>query len=243
VRLLVTVAHPDDESFGCGSVLAHATAAGIESIVVCATRGELGEVPGETLTRDELGRRREAELRAAAAILGVGRVEVLGWVDSGVDGEPAPGSLAAAGPAVVEAAIAAIVDEARPDVVITLDGSDGHRDHAIVRDATLAAIDRAAWRPARVYLWCLSRELFELLGEDRWLGTPDAELTTIVDVRRHLPTRWRAMRAHRSQTPPYDQMPADLQDAFLATDRLRRIIPPWTGGDPEPDWIPPTPAP
>lgn len=243
MRLLVTVAHPDDESFGCGSVLAHATAAGLESTVVCATRGELGDVPGETLTRDELGRRRESELRAAAAILGVGHVEVLGWLDSGVEGDPAPGSLAAAEPADVEAAIAAAIDEVRPDVVVTLDGSDGHRDHAIVRDATLAAVGRTAWRPARVYLWCLSRELFQLLGEQRWLGTPDDELTTIVDVRRYLDTRWRAMRAHTSQTPPYDQMPADLQDAFLAVDRLRRIIPPWPGRELESDWIPAVPAP
>jgi len=34
-------------------------------------------------------------------------------------------------------------------------------------------------------------------------------------------------------------MPPDLQDAFLATDRLHRITPPWSGGEPETDWIPP----
>ena len=46
-RLLVTVAHPDDETFGCGSLLAHASARGIETVVACATRGELGEIaPG-----------------------------------------------------------------------------------------------------------------------------------------------------------------------------------------------------
>ena len=46
-RLMVVVAHPDDETFGTGSVLLHAAAAGMETTVVCATRGEAGEItPG-----------------------------------------------------------------------------------------------------------------------------------------------------------------------------------------------------
>ena len=105
MKLLVTVAHPDDEAFGCGSVLAHATAAGVTSVVACATRGELGEPIGSAARSGadggppsprELGTIREAELRAATGLLGVSRVEVLDWLDSGVDGAPAPGSLAAA---------------------------------------------------------------------------------------------------------------------------------------------------
>ena len=43
-RLLVVVAHPDDETFGTGSVLLHAAASGWATTVVCATRGEAGEV-------------------------------------------------------------------------------------------------------------------------------------------------------------------------------------------------------
>ncbi len=87
MRLLIVVAHPDDESFGCGSVLAHAAANRHDTVVVCATLGEAGESRIET---DDLAALRESELRAAAAVLGVGLVRVLGHVDSGMSGEPPP---------------------------------------------------------------------------------------------------------------------------------------------------------
>lgn len=241
-RLLVTVAHPDDEAFGCGSVLAHATASGMESVVACATRGELGEMaPGLSHchpSHEQMGRLREAELRTAASILGAGRVEVLGWVDSGMEGEPADGSLAAADPAEVEAAIAAVIEDVRPQVVVTLDASDGHRDHAVVRDATLAAVARTARRPERVYLWCLPRSLLSEFSGVPTLGTPDEDVTTVVDVAAHLEQRWEAMRAHRSQVPPYDAMSDEMAQAFLGSDRLLRVLPPWSGGDVERDWVP-----
>ena len=91
-RLMVVVAHPDDETFGCGSLLLHASAAGAITEVVCATRGEAGEVaPGVRLPHGGLGPLREAELREAARLLGVRRVELLAFGDSGMDGEVGPG--------------------------------------------------------------------------------------------------------------------------------------------------------
>ena len=66
--MLVVVAHPDDETFGLGSLLAYAAARGVETVVACATRGELGEIaPGCGVAQSELGAVREAELRAATA--------------------------------------------------------------------------------------------------------------------------------------------------------------------------------
>jgi N-acetyl-1-D-myo-inositol-2-amino-2-deoxy-alpha-D-glucopyranoside deacetylase len=241
VKLLLTVAHPDDETFGCGSVLAHATARGVESVVACATRGELGQMVGLAAGEaapPNLGDIRESELRAAAAMLGVSRVELLGWLDSGMAGPAAPGSLVAAAPHDVETAIAAVVEDVRPDIVVTLDGSDGHRDHAVVRDATLAALHTTAWRPNRTYLWCLPRSLLADFAGVPGLGTPDEDITTLVDVSDLLHVRWKAIRAHASQHAPYDAMSPDLARAFLSTDCLLRIDPPWPGGEPERDWLP-----
>ena len=55
------------------------------------------------------------------------------------------------------------------------------------------------------------------------LGTPDEDITTIVDVRAVLPTRSDAIRAHASQASPYDELPTELQEEFLATDRLQLV--------------------
>ncbi len=45
MKLLVVVAHPDDETFGTGSVIARAAQDGAEVVVCCATHGELRPVP------------------------------------------------------------------------------------------------------------------------------------------------------------------------------------------------------
>jgi N-acetyl-1-D-myo-inositol-2-amino-2-deoxy-alpha-D-glucopyranoside deacetylase len=62
------------------------------------------------------------------------------------------------------------------------------------------------------------------------LGTPDEEITTVIDVAEHLAARERAMALHASQTSPFEGLPDDLRRAFLATDHLRRVLPPWPGG-------------
>ena len=100
---------------------------------------------------------REAELRAAGAIFGVGTIVVLDHRDSGMDGDHAPGALGAADPAEVAREVRDTIETFRPDVIVTLNGSDGHRDHAVTRDATLVAVDAARHRPGATYLWCLAR--------------------------------------------------------------------------------------
>jgi LmbE family N-acetylglucosaminyl deacetylase len=240
-RLLVVVAHPDDEAFGCGSVIAHATAHGMRTTVVCATRGELGEPAASSgLSRADLPAARERELRAACALLGADAVELLDHLDSGVDGNPAPGSLAAADPVELRDRLAGVIDRVRPDVVVTLDASDGHRDHAAVRDATLAALDVVERRPGATYLFCLARSLMTAFTGAEGLGTPDEEITTLVDVADLLPLRWRAIRTHASQVPPFDAMSPALQHDFLAVDRLRRVDPAWEGGPVAVSWVPTT---
>ena len=89
-------AHPDDEAIATGGVIAKAASLGHRVVLVLATRGEHGEVADGFLDSDEtLAERRTLETAQAAEILGVDRVEYLGYVDSGMVGTPeneAPGS-------------------------------------------------------------------------------------------------------------------------------------------------------
>jgi LmbE family N-acetylglucosaminyl deacetylase len=84
-------AHPDDEAILTGGTIARLTGEGHRVVLVVATRGELGDVPDGLLAPgQDLGQRRTAETRWAAEILGVGRVEFLGYHDSGMAGSPPP---------------------------------------------------------------------------------------------------------------------------------------------------------
>lgn len=239
-RLLVVVAHPDDETFGTGSVIALAARQRVEVTVCCATRGEAGEADG---IAGELGAVREAELRDAGTLLGVRHFVLLDYGDSGMTGEPEPGTLAAAAHEQVTADLDRVIAEVRPDLVLTLDptAGDGHRDHIAIGRAALAA-GRNAGLP--VYAWALPRALLarwfaELeqvrpdsahLDLDRQgLGRPEEQISTVLDVADLQPLREQAIARHASQTSPYDGMPTDLRDDFLRTDRLVRLHPAWTG--------------
>lgn len=244
-RLLCVVAHPDDETFGCGSILLHAAARGARTAVCCATRGEQGSSADPDLDPDQLGVVREAELRAAAEVLGVSEVSLLGWRDSGMDGPADEGTVVATPVELVARSIAEVIARFRPHVVVTLDGADGHRDHAHVRDATLLALGGApASGTPNVYLHALPRSLLRrwadhmrvirpdspyLDVDELGLGTPDADITTTLDVSPYLEQRRAAIACHASQVSPYSELPPDLERAFLATDHLRRVVPPALG--------------
>ena len=232
-RVLLIVAHPDDETFGCGSLLLHAAAHGADTVVVCATRGEAGEVEPGVEAPGGVAALREAELRDAADVLGVTDVEVLGFEDSGMDGEPTPRTLCGAPGEEVTEAVRSAIQRHRPDVVITLDGGDGHRDHLRLRGIVEHLLTGTS---TPLYLHCLPRSLMHAWvrhhSEDRSaaaytelpeIGTPDEDLTTIIDPAEYL-TR------HASQRSPFDGRPEDLRRDFLTTERLRRVRPEWTGG-------------
>src|SRR5450432_2392052 len=87
LKLLAILAHPDDESLGFGGTLAKYAAEGVETYLVTATRGECGRFGslGKSGDPTEVGRIREAELRAAAAVLGIHEVSVLSYPDGAVD--------------------------------------------------------------------------------------------------------------------------------------------------------------
>ena len=237
-RWLVAVAHPDDETFGCGSVIARAAALGAEVTVVSATAGEAGEAVPGSVDGADLGSVRSAELRRAAERLGVRRVELLGYRDSGFDGDLAEGALCAAPVDEVADALTALLRELEPQVLLVLDGSDGHRDHVHVGAAARRAVDEAdGWTPLLVEQ-CLPNSLLR-----RWLdemravrpdtayhaldpaslGRADADITDVLDTSAVLDVREAAIAEHRSQVSPFEGLSDELRRAFLTADHLARV--------------------
>src|SRR5512135_2668817 len=138
-KLLAILAHPDDESLGFGGTLAKYGAEGGQTYLVTATRGEHGRFGSLGKGGDpvEVGRVREAELRAAAAVLGIHEVSILGYPDGGVDKVEAP---------IAVGEIVSHIRRIRPHVIITFgpEGAYGHPDHVAISQLATAATICAA---------------------------------------------------------------------------------------------------
>jgi LmbE family N-acetylglucosaminyl deacetylase len=151
-KLLAVLAHPDDESFGIGGTLALYARRGAQVHLLCATRGEAGEVDAELMTDfKSIAERRESELRCAASILGLTSVSFLGFRDSGMPGSPDtahPEALTRQPLEEVAARIVQIIRQFRPQVVVTFDPIGGykHPDHIHIHQATRLAFDLAGER-------------------------------------------------------------------------------------------------
>src|SRR5919204_4493557 len=77
---LVIAAHPDDIEFGCAGTVARWVSEGAHVTYLLLTNGAAGS-SDPTMTRARLAKLREAEQRAAAQVVGVERVEFLGYED------------------------------------------------------------------------------------------------------------------------------------------------------------------
>ena len=80
--VLAVFAHPDDESLMCGGTIARLSDAGVNVVLMCASRGERGSVSEPSLLADgDLGVVRTRELMEAAAILGVSGRTLRRWME------------------------------------------------------------------------------------------------------------------------------------------------------------------
>jgi len=151
LTLMAVFAHPDDESFGTGGTLARYGAdPDVRVLLVCATRGEAGEISDPKLaTPERLGEVREKELRCACQDLGIDDVFFLDYRDSGMAGTAEnldPRALAQADFDEAVGKIVAHIRREQPQVVVTFDenGGYGHPDHVAVHHYTKAAFAAAA---------------------------------------------------------------------------------------------------
>ncbi|MDF2967156.1 MAG: family deacetylase [Nocardioidaceae bacterium] len=138
--VLTVWAHPDDETYLAGGLLAALTDAGQRVVCVTATRGEAADPTADQAARDELVRLRTSELAAALRLLGVSDHRWLDYPDGGCS---------AVDPGEAASRLAQILDEVEPDTVLTFgpDGFTGHPDHRVVSAWTDRAVARSASSP------------------------------------------------------------------------------------------------
>jgi LmbE family N-acetylglucosaminyl deacetylase len=135
-RALVVAAHPDDIEFGCAGTVARWVGEGAHVTYALVTNGAAGSSDPE-MTRERLAELRVAEARAAAKVVGVDRVEFLGYEDGLL--EPT---------LEVREKIVRLIRRVRPEVVVTTDPTTryfadryiNHPDHRAAGEATLAAV-------------------------------------------------------------------------------------------------------
>jgi len=219
LKLLAIFAHPDDESMGMGGTLAKYAAEGLETHLVCASRGERGwfgpeqQDPGP----ERLGQIRTNELEKAVEILGMKSLSFLDYIDGDVD---------QAKPDEIVRKIVAQIRRIQPQVIVTFapDGGYGHPDHIAIGQFTSAALvcaadstyadpdSQPAHRASKFYYMVDDENFVNLIaphmgdmtfpvdgqirGEVAWR---EWMVTTRVDMAAHCNTAWRAIQCHQSQ--------------------------------------------
>ena len=258
--LMLVHAHPDDEAISTGGVMMKAKAHGHRVVLVTATRGEVGEIHNmdPEASRPRLGEIRTEELKAAGEILGVDRIEFLGYRDSGMvdtaDNKD-PRSFHQARLDEAAAKLAVLIREERPDVVVTYaeDGVYGHPDHIKAYHVTNTALDlleREGWAPKKLYYTAIPRSLMEAFASQmpeeaqrqnsnmRIAGTPDELVTTRIDVHDYVDQKRKAFGAHVSQNDPnswFTTMASQIYELAFGTEYYQLARGKLGAEPPEPD--------
>jgi len=184
--LLAIHAHPDDESSKGSGTMAKYADEGVRVVLVCATRGEEGEIlnprmdlPGILERMPEI---REAELETACDLLRVEKLYQLGYRDSGMPGSDAnkrPEAFWNADPEEAVGRLVEIIRTERPEVVLCYDESRGyeHPDHVRVHEWGTRSFHEAGdptkfpdrgepWTPSKLYYFAtFTKQRFHKLNE------------------------------------------------------------------------------
>jgi N-acetyl-1-D-myo-inositol-2-amino-2-deoxy-alpha-D-glucopyranoside deacetylase len=255
LTIMAVHAHPDDEAIGTGGVLARYAREGMTTVLVTCTNGEFGDAPGGVKPDDDghdtaaVVEVRRRELQAACDALGIGRLELLGYHDSGMMGWPQNDLPHAFWNTPVDEAakrVASLMEQYRPQVVVTYDdnGFYGHPDHIQTHRVTMRAAEMTGI-PRKIYETAVGKkalgQMFKAMQElgidtgddgptfdpeDPPFGIPDEQITTVVDVSAYVDAKREAIAAHASQTDStmFMKLPPDVfRAAFSRESFVRRV--------------------
>lgn len=205
--LLAVFAHPDDEIF-VSPTLARYAREGADVHLVLATRGERWAPETDLEPGDEIAEVRAEEARCSAAALGINPPILLPFGDGSL------GQRVRQGPpwetlAQLENRLAEILEELRPDVVVTWgpEGGYGHPDHRLVGAVLTQMVQRrAVGAPSHLLYVGLPSERWPAEGfglEMPWQPTASEYLTVrVAYTDADFDATQRAFACHESQFPP-----------------------------------------
>lgn len=209
-RVLLVLAHPDDPEFFCGATLAKWARQGKEIRYLLLTCGDKGS-DDPAATPESLCSDRQAEQRAAAAVIGAKDVVFLNYLDGELFNTLD-----------VRRAIVREIRRFKPHIVVTSDPTTyfrgnayiNHTDHRAAGAATLDAVFPAAGN--RMYFADLLKEGLEPHSPKEVWISQTAEPNVWVDVNDTVGVKLAALRKHTSQIKD----PQDLEKRVR--DRMRR---------------------
>ena len=215
--LLAVFAHPDDETFRSGGMLALLARRGVRVQVLTATRGGAGSCGEPSLcTPDELPAVREHELRCACAALGIEPPILLDYQD---------GHLAEADPETIVAEILAVAADVCPQVMLTFGpaGLSGHPDHIAIGKFAAEAYHRSN-NVSAVYTLAVPQSLADALGMAQLHALPDEAITLAIEVSETWEAKMKAIHCHATQlsASPITRAPLESQRLFLGSEHFVR---------------------
>lgn len=227
-KILLVLAHPDDETFYIGGTVLKYVKAGWRVDLLCATKGEAGQMGpyDETYNLAEL---RAKELAAAASVLGITTVAFLGYIDA---------NLSTLHPGDLEEAVFQKMLELAPDIVITFEpnGISNHPDHmkiclsttfafqkyvdVLTKEKTFGNRDPKRYLlrhtepeetiEPKLYFTCMPDSIAEYLKKQHvvpdesfgkpWTGVADKAITTVIDISKQKNQKIEAIGCHVTQT-------------------------------------------
>ena len=205
-RFTVIVAHPDDADFGPAATIARWIDEGSVGSLICCTSGDAGADDPATDPL-ALARVREAEQRAAAAVIGYREVTFLHRPDGALENDLA-----------LREQLVRCIRTSRPDAVLTFDPTilfhaDGYVQHTDHRAAAMAAVD-AVYPAARnpMAFPHLAKEGLAAHTVGRlilfWTDQPNAW----VDVSATVGRKVAALHEHRSQVREPEALEARIRE-------------------------------
>ena len=226
-RALFVHAHPDDETINNGATMAQMVEDGIAVTLITCTRGEEGEVLVPELSHlassaeDKLGAHRVIELANAMKELGVKDHRFLGsYRDSGMMDTPQnqhPDCFWRADVDEAARKLALIIDEIRPQVMVTYDenGGYGHPDHIQTHRVAMRAAELATWQIQKIYWNIMPKSVVqrgmdamkdqgsEFFGADNVDDLPfvkdDSFVSAVIHAPNQVDKKMAAMKAHATQ--------------------------------------------